>query len=243
MRAGFAWSRWWLALATGAVLSPCLFAQTPAEKQQSPELRWGKEIQAFEEADQTNPPPRGAVLFIGSSTIRLWTNLAQVFPRHQVINRGFGGSHLSDSVAFVDRIVTPYRPRLVFLYAGDNDIAAGKSPERVLGDFKAFVERIHAALPETRIGFLAIKPCPAREKFLDRVKATNRLIREYAAGNGRLLYVDTFTPMLAEDGRPRADVYLKDGLHPNVQGYALWASVLRPILDKSDPPANGGNRP
>jgi len=242
MRAHFVWWKTWLSLASCTVLIPSLSAQTVGEGKQSPELRWGKEIKAFEEADKTNPPPRGANLFIGSSTIRLWTNLAQVFPRHRVINRGFGGSHLSDSVAFVDRIVTPYKPRLVFLYAGDNDIAAGKSPGRVLGDFKAFVGRIHAALPETRIAFLAIKPCPAREKFLDRVKAANRFIREYTAGNDWLLYVDTFTPMLTKDGRPRADVYVKDGLHPNAQGYALWASILRPILEKYDPPANGGKR-
>ncbi len=242
MRAGFTWSRTWLALAIGAVLSPSLIAQTSADKQQSPELRWGKEIQAFEEADQTNPAPREAILFIGSSAIRYWTNIAQAFPGHRIISRGFSGSHLSDSVAFVDRIVTPYQPRLVFLYAGDNDIAAGKSPERVLGDFKAFVGRIHAALPATRIAYLAIKPCPAREKFLDRVKATNRLIREYAAGDHRLLYVDMFTPMLTEDGRPRADVYLKDGLHPNAHGYALWASILRPILDQYDPPRESGKQ-
>ena len=128
-----------MTLASWAALSLSLLAQAPGERKQSPELRWGKEIRAFEEADKTNPPPRGAILFIGSSTIRCWTNLAQAFPGHQVINRGFGGSHLSDSVAFMDRIVTPYRPKLIFLYAGDNDIAAGKSPEEVLSDFKAFV--------------------------------------------------------------------------------------------------------
>ena len=213
-----------------------------AEKEQSPEVRWGKDIRAFEEADKTNPPPQDAILFIGSSSIRCWTNVAQAFPGHKAINRGFGGSHLSDSVAFVDRIVTPYKPKLVLLYAGDNDIAAGKSPERVLDDFKAFVGRIHAALPDTHIAYIAIKPCPAREKLLDRVKATNRLIQAYTAGNDRLLFVDVFTPMLAEDGRPRADLYLKDGLHPNPRGYDLWSSILRPILDKYDPPGEGGRQ-
>ena len=149
---------------------------------------------------------------------------------------------MSDSVAFVDRFVTPYKPRLVLLYAGDNDLAAGKSPEQVLGDFKAFIGRVHAALPNTPIAYLAIKPCPAREEFLDRVKATNRLIREYIATNDRLLFVDLFTPMLTKEGRPRADVYRKDGLHPNEQGYELWAAILRPILDKYDAPRTGGKR-
>jgi lysophospholipase L1-like esterase len=243
MRARCFWSKTWLAPASWVVLSLSLSAQAASEEKQSPEVRWGKEIRAFEEADQTNPPPRQAILFIGSSSIRRWTNVARAFPGHQVINRGFGGSHLSDSVAFVDRIVTPYKPRLVLLYAGDNDIASGVSPEQVLGDFKAFDARIHAALPNTRIAYLAIKPCPAREKYLDRVKATNRLIREYTATNDRLLFVDLFTPMLTKEGRPRADVYLEDGLHPNAQGYELWASILRPILDKYDVPRNGGKRP
>ena len=240
MRGRFSWSITWLALAAWAVLSFPVSALAAEDEKQSPELQWGQEIHAFEAADKSNPPPRDAVLFIGSSTIRYWTNVAQAFPGHQVINRGFGGSHLSDSVAFVDRIVTPYKPKLVLLYAGDNDIASGMSPEQVLGDFKAFAARIHAALPKTRIAYLAIKPCPAREKFLDRVKATNRLIREYTAGDERLIYVDTFTPILTEDGRPRADVYGQDGLHLNARGYALWASILTPILDKYDPTSGHG---
>jgi lysophospholipase L1-like esterase len=243
MRARFLWSRTWLALAIGAALNLSVFAQTAAEKKQPPEARWEKDILAFEAADKTNPPPQDAILFIGSSSIRLWTNVAQAFPGHRVINRGFGGSHLSDSVAFIDRIVTPYKPKLVLLYAGDNDIAAGKSPGRVLSDFKAFAGRIHAALPDTRIAYIAIKPCPAREKYLDRVKATNRLIQEYTASNSRLLFIDVFTPMLTQEGRPRADLCIKDGLHPNAQGYELWTSILRPILDTYDPPGNGGEQP
>jgi lysophospholipase L1-like esterase len=240
MRARFPWSRTWLALVIGAALNLSLFAQTPADKTLPPEARWEQDILAFEAADKTNPPPQDAVLFIGSSSIKRWTTVAQAFPGHKVLNRGFGGSQLSDSVAFVDRIVTPYKPKLVLLYAGDNDIASGKSPEQVLGDFKAFVSKTHAALPETRIAYIAIKPCPAREKYLDRVKTSNRLIQEYTASNDRLLFIDVFTPMLTKQGRPRADLCIKDGLHPNAQGYALWASIFRPILDKYDPPKKGG---
>jgi lysophospholipase L1-like esterase len=240
MRVRFVWSRTWLALAVWVALSLSLWAQAAAGKKQPPEIRWAKEIRAFEATDKTNPPPRGAILFIGSSSIRRWTNLAQAFPAHKLINRGFGGSQLADSVAFVDRIVTPCQPKLVLLYAGDNDIASGKSPEEVFADFKAFVGKIHAELPETRIGYIAIKPCPSREKFLDQVKAANRLIREYCGTNERLLFIDAFTPMLAADGRPRADLCVKDMLHLNAEGYELWASILRPVLDKYDPPGNGG---
>ena len=233
----------WLALAIGLALNLPLFAQTVKETKPPSEARWEKDIRAFEAADKTNPPPQDAVLFVGSSSIRLWKNLAQAFPRHKVLNRGFGGSELSDSVAFAHRIVIPYKPKLVVFYAGDNDIAAGKSPERILNDFKAFAGRIHAALPATHIAYIAIKPCPAREKYLDRVKAANHLIQEYSASDNRLLFLDVFTPMLAQDGRPRADLCIKDGLHPNEQCYELWASIIRPVVDKYGAPTNGGKAP
>lgn len=233
----------WLAFAIGAALHLSLFAQTGAQEKLPPEARWEKDIRAFEAADRTNPPPQDAILFLGSSSIRLWANLAHAFPGHKVINRGFGGSELSDSVAFANRIVIPYQPRLILLYAGDNDIAAGKFPERILSDFKAFAGRIHAALSNTRIAYIAIKPCPAREKYLDQVKTANRLIHEYAASDNRLPFVDVFTPMLTKDGRPRADLCIKDGLHPNAQGYDLWASIIRPILDQYDAPKDSARQP
>jgi lysophospholipase L1-like esterase len=240
MRSRFPWSRTWLALVIGAAFTISLSAQTPAAKQQPPGARWEKDIRAFEAADKTNPPPQGAVLFIGSSSIKRWTDVAQAFPDHKVLNRGFGGSQLSDSVLFAERIVTPYKPKLVLLYAGDNDIASGRSPERVFSDFKAFVSKIHAALPDTRIAYIAIKPCPLREKFLDKVKTANHLIQDYTTSDKRLLFVDVFTPMLTKEGRPRADLCIKDGLHPNAQCYELWASLLRPVLDQYDPPRSSG---
>jgi lysophospholipase L1-like esterase len=243
MRAQILCSRAWVALLIWPVLNLSLLAQPATEQKQPLEPRYEKDIRAFEAADKTNPPPQDAILFVGSSSIRLWTNLAAAFPGHKVLNRGFGGSHLSDSVTFVDRIVTPYKPKLVLLYAGDNDIASGKSPEQILSDFKAFVRRIRAALPNTRIAYIAIKPCPAREKYLDSVKTTNRLIRDYSTSDNRLLFVEVFTPMLNKEGRPRADLCIKDGLHPNAQCYELWASILRPLLDKYDAPKVSGKQP
>jgi len=230
-----------VALTLWAALSCCLLTQAAPAKKQPPEVRWAREIGAFEASDKTNPPPKDAVLFIGSSSIKRWTDVGKAFPGHKVINRGFGGSQIADSVAFVNRIVTPYRPRLVLLYAGDNDIASGKSPETVLADFKAFVAKIHATLPRTPIVFIAIKPCPSREKFLDRVKAANRLVRDYCGTDDRLVFVDAFTPMLNAEGRPRAELCVKDMLHLNAEGYALWASILRPIVDKYDPPGSSSN--
>jgi hypothetical protein len=192
-------------------------------------------IRAFEASDKTNPPPKDAVVFIGSSSIRMWKTAPEQFPNHRVIMRGFGGSHLSDSVEFADRIVIPYRPRLVLIYAGDNDVNSGKTPERVLADFQAFVTKVHAALPETRIGYIAIKPSPSRMKHFEQFKTTNRLIREYTAANEKLLYVDVFTPTLGSDGQPRADLFVKDMLHLNEAGYKLWAGIVTPVLDKVVP--------
>jgi GDSL-like Lipase/Acylhydrolase family len=199
--------------------------------------RWEKEIRAFELRDRTSPPPKGAIEFAGSSSIRKWKNAASLFPGHKVFTRGFGGSEMSDLVAYAPRIVIAYRPKLVLVYEGDNDIAAGKSPDRVLSDYKAFVTEVHAALPETRIAYIAVKPCPDRARYLGQIRRLNRLVRQYSRTSDRLLFADVFSPMLSRDGRPRADLYLKDGLHPNARGYAIWVKAFTPILDRYDRPS------
>src|SRR3989442_5624631 len=124
--------------------------------------KWEKEIAAYEQMDRTNPPPKGALLFIGSSTVRLWKTLAQDFPKHQVINRGFGGSEIVDSTHFAPRVILPYKPRMIFLRAGGNDLNSGKSPEAVFGDFKEFVAKVHSKLPLAEIVFISLSPSIAR---------------------------------------------------------------------------------
>ena len=202
----------------------------------APAHRWEPEIQQFEAVDRTNPPPRHAILFVGSSSIRFWKNLKESFPKHEVFRRGFGGSEMADSVFFADRIVLPYEPKLILVYAGDNDIANGKSPERVLGDFKAFVEIVHRELPKTPIGYLAIKPSLARRSLMEKMKDANRMIQEYARTTSGVFFIDVFTPMLTPDGAPRPELFVRDGLHLNEKGYALWASIIEPELDRYDPP-------
>lgn len=200
-----------------------------AKKKTFDPKRWEKAITAFERQDRQSPPPPGAVLFVGSSSIRRW-KLATSFPDLKTINRGFGGSHLSDSVHYADRIVLKYKPRVVVLYAGDNDVAAGKSPQRVAADFARFVKVVHAALPRTRIAFIAIKPSLRRWKLAGTMKQANRLIAEQCRKDDRLKYVDVFGPMLGKDGKPRPELFVKDGLHLTAAGYRLWASILRPYL-------------
>lgn len=189
--------------------------------------KWDADIRAFEARDRTNPPPSKATLFIGSSSIRLWTNLAQDFPKHRVVNRGFGGSEVSDSLHFAERIAIPYKPAMIVMYAGGNDIHFGKTPEKVLEDFKAFVAKIHAALPATRIAYISIAPNPARWSEVDKVRDANRLVAAFARRQRRVEYIDVFSHMLGKDGLPRPEIFSADRLHMNEQGYALWTRIVK----------------
>lgn len=192
--------------------------------------RFEAEIAAFERRDRTNPPPKDAILFIGSSSIRLWKTLESDFPDHKVINRGFGGSQIGDSVHFVDRIVITYRPKMVVMYAGGNDINSGKTPEQVASDFKAFVAKVHATLPQMRIAYISIAPNPARWAQVDRVRRANELICEFTKTNPRLTFIDVFPHMLGEDGKPRPEIFVEDRLHMNEKGYGLWREIVAGAL-------------
>jgi lysophospholipase L1-like esterase len=192
--------------------------------------RFDTEIAAFEAKDRTNPPPKDAILFIGSSSIRLWKTLAQDFPEHKVINRGFGGSQIADSIHFAERMVIPYRPKMVVLYAGGNDINSGKAAKQVASDFKSFVAKVHASLPQTRIAYISIAPNPARWTQVDRVKRANELIREFMQSDSRLKFIDVFPHMLGESGQPRAEIFVEDRLHMNEKGYKLWTKIVAPAL-------------
>ena len=191
------------------------------------EARWRDSLAAFAEADRQQAPQPGGVLFVGSSSIRLWSGLESQFDVKPVlIKRGFGGSRLSDCARYVDRLVLPYRPRLVVVYAGDNDLAEGATPQQVLQRLQAFVEAVRGALPETRIAYVSIKPSPLRAALMPRVDATNDLIEAYAATVRQLDFVNVHDKMLGPDGRPRAELYQPDRLHLNAAGYALWQQEI-----------------
>ena len=189
-----------------------------------------KEIAAFEAADRKQPPPRGAVLCVGSSSIRFWKTLATDFPNVAVINRGFGGSRIADSTRYADRIIVPYHPRQIVFYAGDNDVAAGYTPQRIVGDFRAFVAKVRRDLPDVPISFISIKPSPLRWKLVDKTREANALIRDEIAAGKNMKYIDVFTPMLGPDGLPRAELYRPDHLHMVAKGYELWTSIIAPTL-------------
>jgi len=194
--------------------------------------KWEKEISAFEQRDKTNPPPKGALLFIGSSTIRGWKTLAQDFPKHKVINRGFGGSEIVDATHFLDRIVFPYEPKMIFLRAGGNDLVAGKSVEQVFAGYKEFVEKVQKKLPKTDIVFISLSPTILRLKQADKEKSLNNMVVEFIRDKPRLKYIETYDMVLGADGQPRADLLLPDKLHFNADGYKLLAERVRPFLPK-----------
>tara|TARA_B100001013_G_scaffold130128_1_gene75947 strand:+ start:96 stop:728 length:633 start_codon:yes stop_codon:yes gene_type:complete len=196
--------------------------------------RWEKYIARFEAADKKQMPQPDGVLFIGSSSIRMWKTLEQDFPGLPVINRGFGGSQIADSNHFAGRIVHPYKPRQIVLYAGDNDVAGGKSPERVLADFQQFLKTVRAKLPKVRVSFIAIKPSLSRWKLSGKMAMANSLVRDACGKDKRLDYIDIWQPMLDDNGKPRPDLFLGDGLHLNAKGYALWTSIVKPHLAKHE---------
>jgi lysophospholipase L1-like esterase len=200
----------------------------------SPSEKWEHDIAAFEAADKASPPPQGGIVFVGSSTIRMWSTLAQDFPHHTVINRGFGGSELADALYFADRIVIPYKPRLIVLFAGTNDISSGKSPEHVSADFKAFVEKVRASLPDVRIAYLGISPAPVRWEQADKQKAANQLIKEFIQSARNMDFIDEWDAFIGPDGKPREDLFLSDRLHSNEAGYKIRADVVRPHLGEPD---------
>lgn len=194
--------------------------------------RWESAIAAFEKQDREQPPPKHAVVFVGSSSIRLW-DLAKSFPGMDVINRGFGGSEIADTTHFLDRLVIKHEPRLVIFYAGDNDIANGKSPERVAADFEAMERALHARLPETRLVYFSIKPSPSRWKRWAQAQQANQQIEAYCKSHDRVQFVDAGSALLGRDGLPRPELFQKDGLHLSAQGYEVWAKLVAPLLKPS----------
>jgi len=195
-----------------------------------PSAQWENEIVAMETADKADPPAKGGVLFIGSSTIRFWKSLAADFPQHHVINHGFGGSQIVDSTHFAPRLIFPFEPQMIFLRAGGNDIHAGKSPEQVFADYKEFVAAVQAKLPLVRIIYIGLFPTIDRIREVEKGDILDGYIKAYVSGKPLLGYVDCDDLTKNAEGRPRAELFMSDGLHLNAAGYKLLAERTRPFL-------------
>ena len=207
-----------------------LLAGSVAQARPPPPQYWQADIDALVAGDSAHPPPQHGVLFVGSSSIRMWTTLAADFPGVPVIDRGFGGSVIADTTHFANRIVIPCHPRLIVMYAGDNDIAEGETPQRVLVEFKAFVARVRRGLPDVAIAYISIKPSIARFAMWPRMREANRLIADWMQTQTRMSFVDVSAGMLDKSGKPRAALFRADGLHMTAAGYAVWVQALKPVL-------------
>ena len=192
--------------------------------------QWENEVAAYEAQDRANPPPKGAVLFIGSSTIRMWRTLATDFPGHAVINRGFGGTEIVDATHFADRLVFPHSPKAIFFRSGSNDIHNGKGPTQLLADFKEFVADVHAHLPATEIWFIGLCPTIARWPETAANKELNGLVETYAQTAPGVHYIDAWDITLDAAGNPRPELFAPDKLHLSAAGYKLLAERVRPHL-------------
>ena len=202
------------------------FAQDPKAEP------FAKEIEAFEAKDKTSPPPEHEIVFVGSSSIRMWKS-TEAFPDLKVINRGFGGSQMADSVRYAERIILPYKPRIVVVFAGGNDINLKKTPEQVFADFKTLVGKIHGALPKTKVYFISLFPNVARKSQDAQCQKVNELIEAFAKTDERLGYIDTAGKMRAADGGPRPELLRPDGLHMNDDGYKIWNEIVGAVLRKA----------
>ena len=187
---------------------------------------WDAGINAFAETDLKQTPPKNPVLFVGSSSIVLWRSLRQSFPRLEFVNRGFGGSRIEDTNYYFDRVVTPYNPRIIVFYAGENDVNDGFTPERVTADYNKFVQLVRQKFPKTKIVYISLKPSPSRWDKADKFRQTNNLIKAEITKDKRSVFVDVFSAMLNEKGEPRPELFVADMLHMNEKGYEIWRKLL-----------------
>lgn len=221
-------------LTLGFCLISCVsVAQTADPPDYFDPARFEADIRAFEKTDSATTQPANPVIFYGSSSIRMWhDSLAKDMAPLPVLGRGFGGSTMIDALNYADRVVIPNRPRAIVLYEGDNDIGAfDVSPGRVTELFEAFAAKVHAAMPETQIYFLTIKPSPSRWDHWPRMNDANQMIRTVCDADPLLHYVDVASVMLDENGMPKNDIFREDMLHMNARGYALWTEIVRQALN------------
>jgi len=196
--------------------------------------RFERNVLAYEAADKTNPPPQNAILLAGDSQFFRWKTFEEDLPGYTIINRGIDSFQTSDLIYFTDRLVLPYKPRMIVMHVGGNDVNSGKSPERILEDFKTFVAKVRTVMPDVPIAFSSTTPGPARISEWEKRKQTNKLIKDYIATQQHLLFIDLWDAMLTPDGKAREDLWVADRIHPNHEGYLIRVKIMRPMLGEPD---------
>ncbi|MGN6247862.1 MAG: GDSL-type esterase/lipase family protein [Ginsengibacter sp.] len=193
------------------------------------------EIESFKKQDSINFPPKHAILFLGSSSFRKWTDVQEAFPNYKIINRGFGGSTFPDAIRYLDEIVYPYQPRQIFIYEGDNDVASSPkiTGDSVFNRFKKLYFLLRKNLPSTTIDFVSIKPSPSRENLMPAMEEANSLIKNFLKNKKKGAFIDVYHSMLNDKGLPDKSIFGPDMLHMNAKGYAIWQKIIQPYLIKN----------
>ena len=211
---------------------PLAAQSVPAATQPDPDpKRFDKEIAAFEAEDRARPPAADSILFVGSSSIRYW-DIGDAFPGLQTIKRGFGGSHVSDNIYYADRIIFRYHPKLIVFYAGDADVAAGKTADQIFADYRKLIDLIHANSPRTPVVIIGTKPSPAHWNRMDVIRKANAMISESIASDSLVAYADVEKALLGPDGKPVPDFYVENGLNLSAPGYKQWTDAVKPVIER-----------
>ena len=213
------------------VCGGALRAQQPQQAAAPDPNRWEPAIKTFEDADTLNPPVKGGIVFYGASSIVRW-NLDESFPdlKGSTVNRGFGGSDMSDAARYASRVVLPHAPRVVVLYPGENDIARGVKADAISASFQQFYHTVHTALPQTRFIVIGLKPTPVRWQFDEEMKRTNTLLEAYCKTQTTCVYVNVRPDMMGADAKPKPELYVADGEHMTPEGYKIWTRLVAPLL-------------
>ncbi|MGI8950215.1 MAG: GDSL-type esterase/lipase family protein [Chitinophagaceae bacterium] len=192
------------------------------------------EIKAFKFKDSISAPPKNAILFVGSSSFRKWTDVQSYFPNFIIINRGFGGSTLPDVIRYANDIIFPYQPKQIVIYCGENDFEAADSPtaETVFNRFKQLFELIRKKMPDENIVYVSMKPSPSRAQKMYKEEEANKLIKNFLSTQKNASFVDVYHKMLDASGSPIKEIFLEDSLHMNAKGYAIWQKAIEPYLMK-----------
>lgn len=214
-----------------AVVLLLFAAQAGFAQQEIDPTRWESAMQAFDEQDRASPPPEGAIVLTGSSSIARWNDqAAAALAPLTVIARGFGGSTMQDALYHLDRVALRYKPRAILIYEGDNDTWGRIPEEEIVGNFKQIVARVHEELPETRIYVMSVKPSVARVDVWPAAQKVNGELKAIAAADPLVHYVDAVTPFLKADGTVMTDIFVDDNLHFNTLGNLIWGSTIRAAL-------------
>ncbi len=211
-------------------LSAYVRADYPQAYEPDP-ARFASAIAKFQVADAANPPPKGAIVCTGSSSMRMWhPRIKDDLPGLTLLPRGFGGSHYTDLIYHLEALVFKYQPRALLLYEGDNDANYGKTPERIFQDFKFLAEQCRKQFPDLRLYIIGAKPSIARWAIADQMQRSNAMIHDYCRANLGFTYIDVWSVLLDANGHPRPELFMEDKLHLNSAGYDRWTAAIAPVL-------------